>query len=90
MATTLTVQQALDRLLDPIRDALTPEAAQAIVNLRADAATQSLLDDLAERHHESQLSAEELADYDALVHAINVISVLQAKARSVIQSRKAS
>jgi hypothetical protein len=84
------VHQALNRLLDSIRDALTPEAAEAIVNLRADQATQDLLDDLAERHHESQLTPEELSEYEALVAAVELVSVLQAKARSVLKSRKAS
>ena len=42
----------LDRLLDPVRDALTPEVAQAIVDLRPDAATQEHIEDLVERHHE--------------------------------------
>lgn len=77
----------LDRLLDPIRDALTQEVAQAIAALRADAATQGRLDDLAERHHEGQLSPDELSEYQSLVNGINMISILQAKARSVISSR---
>ena len=77
----------LDRLLDPLRDVLTPSVARAIAALRADAATQASLDDLAERHHEGQLSPEELGEYQSLVNGINLISVLQAKARSVISAR---
>jgi hypothetical protein len=77
-----------DRLLNPVRDVLTPEVAQAIADLRADETTQARLDDLAERHHEGQLSAEELSEYQALVSGINLISVLQAKARSVLQRRQ--
>lgn len=77
----------LDRLLDPLRDVLTPEVAQAIADLRADETTQARLDDLAERHHEGQLSAVELGEYQALVSGINLISVLQAKARSVLKRR---
>lgn len=75
---------ALDRLLDPIRNALTPDAARAIADLRADAATQARLDDLAERHHESLLTEAELAEYQSLVDGLNLVSVLQAKARSVL------
>jgi hypothetical protein len=73
--------------LNPVRDVLTPEVARAIADLRADAATQERLDDLAERHHEGRLSPEELAEYQALVNGINLISVIQAKARSVPNSR---
>ena len=77
----------LDRLLDPVRDVLTPEVAGAIADLRADAATLERLDDLAERRHEGRLSADELAEYQALVNGINLISVLQAKARLVPKNR---
>jgi len=81
-------RNVLDRLLNPVRDVLTPEVAQAIADLRADEPTQARLDDLAERHHEGQLSAEELSEYQALVSGINLISVLQAKARSVLKTRQ--
>ena len=70
-----------------MRDVLTPEVARAISDLRADAATQERLDDLAERHHEGQLSPAELSEYQALVNGIKLISVLQAKARSVLKPR---
>jgi hypothetical protein len=75
----------LDRLLDPIRNALIPDAARAIADLRADAATQARLDDLAERHRESLLTEAESAEYQSLVDGINLVSVLQAKARSVLK-----
>lgn len=77
----------LDRLLNPVRDVLTPEVAKAIADLRADATTQERLDDLSERHHEGRLSPDELAEYQALVSGINLIAVLQAKARSVLKTR---
>lgn len=82
--------ELLDRLLNPIRDVLTPEVAQAIADLRADAVVQGRLDDWAERHHEGQLTAEELAEYTNLVGAVNLIAVLQSKARSVLKARRAS
>jgi MoxR-like ATPase len=83
-------RHVLDRLLNLVRDVLTPEVARAIVDLRADAATQSRIEDLAERHHEGQLSPEELAEYQALVNGVSLISVLQAKARSVLKAQKPS
>lgn len=78
----------LDQLLNPIRDALTPEVAQRIVDLRADPAIQALIEDYGERHHEGQLSPDELARYEAIVHTTNIISVLQAKARAVLKLRR--
>lgn len=86
MALTAPAQTArvLDQFLDPVRDILTPEVAQAIADLRAAPATQARIEDLAARHHESQLTADELAEYDALVNGANMIAVLQAKARTVV------
>jgi hypothetical protein len=77
-------KQVLDRFLDPVRGVLTPEIARAIADLRVDAATQKLIEELADRHHEGQLSPDELAEYEALVNGANVMAVLQAKARSVL------
>jgi hypothetical protein len=77
-------KQVLDRFLDPVRDILTPEVARAITDLRADAITQERIEILAARHHEGQLSPEELVEYEALVNGANVMAVLQAKARSVL------
>ncbi len=78
--------KALDRLLDPVRDILTPEVALGLTDLRADAATQARLDELAEKNASATISAEERAEYDAMVDAGNVIAVLQAKARSVLKN----
>ena len=83
-------RHVLDRLLNPLRDVLTPEVARAIADLRADAATQARLDELASRHHEGQLSTEDLAEYRALVNGMNLISVFQAKARSVLKTRQSA
>jgi hypothetical protein len=77
-------KQVLDRFLDPVRDILSPEIARALADLRADAITQQRIEDLAARHHEGQLNPDELAGYEALVSASNVMAVLQAKARSVL------
>jgi hypothetical protein len=82
--------QILDQFLDPIRDILTPEVAQAIADLRAAPATQERIEDLAHRHHEGPLGPEELAEYEALVAGANLIAVLQAKARAVLKARRAS
>jgi hypothetical protein len=86
---TLPGEQLLDRLLNPIRDALTPDVARAIVGLRADPAIQAMIEDYGERHHEGLLAPEELSQYEAMVHATNLIAVLQAKARTVLTPRPA-
>ena len=80
----------LNRLLHPVGDALTPEAAKRLVDLRADAAAQGRIDELADRCTEGMLTPEELAEYNALVTAAAVIAVLQAKARSILATNPAA
>ena len=79
-----TTVEALDRLLDPISRALTPEVAKKIVDLRADPKVQERLEDLADRNTEGELTEEELSEYKALVSAIGMITILQAKARRAL------
>jgi hypothetical protein len=81
---------ALDRLLDPIRRSLTPEVARQLVDLRADPEVQERIDALADKCTEGQLSAEELAEYEGYVRAVNLIAILQAKARAYLKSLPAS
>jgi len=51
-----TTAEALDRLLDPLSQAFTPEVARKIVELRADPKVQRLLDDYADRNTEGELT----------------------------------
>lgn len=74
----------LARLLEPVGHCLTPEVARALVNVHADAAVQARLEELAEKSSESTLTEEERAEYEAYVHALDFISVLQAQARRVL------
>jgi len=81
-------RQVLDLFLNPICDILTPEVAQAIADLRADAATQDRIEDLAHRHHEGLLTPDEVSEHEALVNGSSLIAVLQAKARTVLGRRQ--
>ncbi len=74
----------LDRMLDPVRDCLTPEVARRILALRADPVTQAKLDEYAEKNAGGTITPAELDEYDAIILAGNMISVLQAKARAVV------
>ena len=75
----------LDRLLTPVGDCLTPDVARHLVGLCASPEVQARLDALADKSTEGQLSAEERAEYATAVSAIEFISVLQAKARRLLQ-----
>lgn len=80
-------QRILDRLLTPVSRSLTPETARALVGLRVDAETQAKLDELADKCTEGRLSAEERAEYAAYVSAIDLISILQSKARALLAGK---
>jgi hypothetical protein len=74
----------LDQLLDPVTRCLTPEAAQSLLNLRAPAAAQKRIEELADKSSAGTLSADEAAEYDSYLSAGNLIALLQAKARALL------
>jgi hypothetical protein len=80
----------LDRLLDPVTQALSPEAARRLVDLRADDVAQERIDLLADKCTEGTLSPDERAEYESLVHAANLIAILQSKARAMLSRNPAA
>lgn len=77
----------LDRFLDPIGSLLTPDVAERLVEFRADARTQKRLDRLAEKSRQGKLTAAERKDYETYVSAIDFVTVLQSKARSLLRTQ---
>ena len=71
----------LDRLLDPVTEAFTPELARRLADLRADDDIQAEIAVLREKANEGTLRPDEEAAYKDLVEAIDVISIIQSKAR---------
>lgn len=86
----MTTLSALDRLLNPVALLFSEEVAQRIATYQADAPTQSRLDELARRANDGQLRTEEQVEYEAYISAIDIISVLQAKARQRLRSQAAN
>ncbi len=82
-----TVTTYLDRLLDPVTDSFTPEFAQTVVDLRADAEVQKEIDELREKANKGMLTLEEDAAYKEFVEAVDVIAILQSKARRYLATR---
>jgi hypothetical protein len=76
----------LDKILEPLASALTPELARKIVDLRADAETQELIDDLGDKANEGTLTDAERRQYETYVRAGTLVSILQAKARKMISN----
>jgi hypothetical protein len=78
-------ESPLERLLEPfVTQCFTHDVAMQVMAFRADAATQRRIDDLAEKCNEGELTESEQLEYEGYVEAINLISILQAKARSFV------
>lgn len=79
-----TASTFLDRFLEPVTDAMTPHFAETVINLRSDDATQARIDVLREKANAGTLTDEEQAEYREFVEAVDVISIIQAKARQFL------
>lgn len=83
----MAVTSYLDRFLDPVTDALTPELARTIADLRVDAETQAHIEELRQKANEGTLTPEEDAEYKEFVEAVDIISIIQSKARKFLAKR---
>lgn len=75
----------LDKIFEPFGEVMTPETARRFVQMRADDDVQRRIDELADKCTEGELTAEERSEYDAYIQAIDFISIMQSKARQVLQ-----
>jgi hypothetical protein len=76
----------LDRLLEPLNEALTPprlasKMASILVELRADAELEAHIGELRRKANDGTLTPAEEAEYKDFVEAVDLISIMQAKAR---------
>jgi hypothetical protein len=76
----------LDELLDPLVGCFSRRVARKLVELRANDATQRRLNELADKANEGELTTAEHREYDLYVQAIDVIGILQAKARRYLKN----
>ena len=84
MSTTISF---LDRMLDPIVESFTPQTAQRLVDLRADDQMQERIDYLRDGANQGTLTPEEDAEYREFVEALDVLSLMQAKARRYLSDQ---
>ena len=80
----------LDEMLEPVTRAFSRDVAEALVDLRASSVAQSRIAVLAEKCNDGTLTPVEHAEYETYVHTLDLISVLQAKARSWLEGHCAS
>lgn len=76
----------LDRLIEPLAQCLTIDVARNIVALRADDVSQQYVDELAEKANRGTLTDDERSEYDRCLAAFHFITVMQARARRLLQA----
>lgn len=74
----------IDRLMEPIGQYLTPDVAKRLLALRADAELQSRVDALADKANTGTLTAEERSEYEQYVSFSQFVTLLQIKARNLL------
>lgn len=79
---------ALERVFEPINRCLTPAVARKIVALRADPDVSTRIQELADKANEGDLTATERAEYESYIRAIDLISILQSKARRFLANMR--
>ena len=82
----ITENAILDMMLEPVTRCCTPAVAKEIAELRADLVTQVRIDELAAKCNEAVLTEAEQREYRAYIEAIDLIGILQAKARGLLAS----
>jgi hypothetical protein len=76
----------LDQVLEPVARCFTPAVAKQIAELRADVPMQARLDELSSKCNEGELTETEQREYQAYVDALDLLGLLQAKARAMLAS----
>jgi len=70
----------LEEILEPVTRAFSRDLAEALVNLRASPCAEQCISEFADKCNQGLLTAEERGQYESYVNAVDLISVLRAKA----------
>jgi hypothetical protein len=76
---------ALDRMLGPLGDCLNAETARKVVEMRIDPEIVARVEVLADKANEGLLTEEERAEYQSYVDAADLIAIVKAKARGILE-----
>jgi hypothetical protein len=79
-----TVEHFLDRYLDPVAEAMSPQVAQRILDLRPAPEIVRVVEEFGRKSDAGTLSDEEQDEYRALADAGTLIALLKAKARRAL------
>ena len=76
-----TVENYLDRYLDPVTQAFSPDVAQRIVDLKPDKGVLARVEQLGQKSNSGDITEAERDEYQALADAGTLVALLKAKAR---------
>ncbi|XZE18387.1 hypothetical protein SH449x_003679 [Pirellulaceae bacterium SH449] len=82
------VTTILDKMLQTVTDQMPPDFARKLLELRADEEFIVRIDELRSKANAGQLTESEDQEYREIVEAIDIISLLQAKAKSVLSANQ--
>ena len=82
-----TATDYLSSYLEPLAEELTPQQAQKVLATKPSGALLARVEELADKANDGQLTAEERAEYEYYVDVDDVIGLLKAKARQVLDGR---
>ncbi|MEX2139075.1 MAG: hypothetical protein WD894_07435 [Pirellulales bacterium] len=86
----MSTTEIFERALDPFVECLTPEAAAKVAELRAAPAVQVRLDELAERANDGSLTPDERMEYEKFRAVFHFITLLQSKARQLLNAHRSA
>ena len=81
-----TQHSIIEQFLQPLTEALTPDSAAKLSKLKAPSHIQAIVDDLAAKCNEGELTDEERTAYESYVQIGNIFSLLKAKAKKIVES----
>jgi hypothetical protein len=79
----------LDRSLEPLTEAFTPKMASILLELRADSELEAHIVELRRKANDGTLKPAEDSEYKDFIEAVDLISIMQAKARRFLARKSA-
>jgi hypothetical protein len=81
------VSSILDHMLQPATDQMPPDFARKLLDLRASPELLARIENLRAKANTGKISQEEELEYKEFVEAIDIISLLQSKARKILADK---
>ena len=79
-----TTRDILEKVLDPVCEAFTGDAAKRLLEVRVDPELQAWMSAMAEKANEGLLTADERSTYEYALTAGTIVSILQSRARATL------